>query len=136
ADQADATRNGRTIQKLLTISAPSAINWRVVRARSSGLGCILSASVGSDRREKPDDSHGQYRRPAQRRLKAALDDRRGRGRPDLHDAGPVVYRVGSQDPSRSYAVMAFAASLVLSPRSFWQTTPCASTMKVMMPLDP
>ena len=40
----NATRNGRTIQKLLSMSAPSAMSWRVVRTRSCGrLGCMLCA---------------------------------------------------------------------------------------------
>jgi len=46
--QIDATRNGRTIQKLLTISAPRTSSWRMVRARSGGRSaCILSASIRS-----------------------------------------------------------------------------------------
>src|SRR5262245_17833234 len=50
--------------------------------------------------------------------------------------GTSVYRVGNHDPSGSYAVIAFTASAVCSPRFFWKTTPCWFTMKVMMPLDP
>src|SRR6266699_1743951 len=42
--QVDATKNGRTIQKLLRIRAPRASSCRVVRARSSDrLGCMLFA---------------------------------------------------------------------------------------------
>src|SRR5207247_6634654 len=46
-DQIDAIRNGRTIQKLLTSSVPSANSCRVVRARSSGrLDCMPLTARG------------------------------------------------------------------------------------------